>query len=140
MVDYRLSGTPGSSSFVHLVHPRPVSWVSLISITAKDLSVPLVSYTEWLDRLEKSGRNQNDNADNSVETLRKIPALRLLPFYRAIAGNLEKNGTAFGLPPVSCDEAVRLSKTMSNGVLPLGENDVKSWLKFWRDVGYINLK
>ena len=140
MIDYRLvgKGPSGSSSLVHLVHPKPVSWASLASIAAQDLSVPLVSYTEWLEKLEEAGKStQSDNTDNGVEILRKIPALRLLPFYQSISATQKNDGNAFGLPPLGCEEAVCLSKTMSDGILPLGENDVRSWMQFWRDVGYI---
>jgi len=140
MIDYRSAGkgTSGSSSLVHLVHPKPVPWASLASIVSQDLSVPLASYTEWLEKLEEAGNsNQSDNTDNGVEILRKIPALRLLPFYQSISAAQKNEGNAFGLPPLGCEEAVRLSKTMSDGILPLGEKDVRSWMRFWREVGYI---
>ncbi|KAF9556258.1 acetyl-CoA synthetase-like protein [Agrocybe pediades] len=137
VVDYRRAGSPGSSSLVHLVHPQPTSWAKLASIAAQDLSVPLVSYVQWLEKLEGAATRNGDSAETSVESLKAIPALRLLDFYRVVASNLRKEGNAFGLPRLSCENAVRLSPTLSEGIPPLGEQDVKSWLNFWKEVGYV---
>ncbi|KAF4618223.1 hypothetical protein D9613_011591 [Agrocybe pediades] len=137
MVDYRRAGSPGSSSLVHLVHPQPTPWAKLASIAAQELSVPLVSYTEWLQKLEGTVTQNGESAEMTVESLKAIPALRLLDFYRVVASNLQKDGNAFGLPRLSCENAVRLSPTLSEGIPPLGEEDVKSWLSFWREVGYV---
>ncbi|KAF9553324.1 acetyl-CoA synthetase-like protein [Agrocybe pediades] len=140
MIDYRCAGSSGTSSVVHLVHPRPVSWAKLAYVAAKELSVPLVSYEKWLGKLENIGIQDRDTAGMSVESLKAIPALRLLGFYRAIGANLKKNGNAFGLPRLSCENAIKLSPTLANGVSSLGEEDVMSWLKFWTDIGYVKSK
>ncbi|KAI0758559.1 hypothetical protein BD413DRAFT_675121 [Trametes elegans] len=40
--------------FVHLVHPRPVSWRAVIAPVGAELGVPLVSHSEWLSALQES--------------------------------------------------------------------------------------
>ena len=37
---------------LHLVHPRPIPWKSLITPIAQELKATLVPYVEWLTALE----------------------------------------------------------------------------------------
>ncbi|KIJ25871.1 hypothetical protein M422DRAFT_144228, partial [Sphaerobolus stellatus SS14] len=62
-----------SSTFAHLVHPRPVTWKSVIGNVAEILGVPTIPFEEWLKRLEAVPRTQ--------EALHNNPALHLLDFY-----------------------------------------------------------
>ncbi|KIJ48229.1 hypothetical protein M422DRAFT_124216, partial [Sphaerobolus stellatus SS14] len=62
-----------SSIFAHLVHPRPVTWKSVIANVAEILDVPTIPFEEWLKRLEAVPR--------TPEALHNNPALHLLDFY-----------------------------------------------------------
>ncbi|EEB88400.1 hypothetical protein MPER_13782, partial [Moniliophthora perniciosa FA553] len=66
---------------IHIVHPRPVPWNTLIAPIAKDLQLPLVPVREWITRLEHM--NEFSNSPRA----RKIPAFALLDFYREGARN-----------------------------------------------------
>ena len=65
--------------FVHLVHPRPVSWRAVIAPVAAELGVPLVSHSEWLSALQRS---VDAAGVDEVELMKANPALHLLLFYR----------------------------------------------------------
>ncbi|KAF9232883.1 hypothetical protein BU15DRAFT_80708 [Melanogaster broomeanus] len=72
---------------VNLVHPRPVEWVSLMkpissALYQKNLTsepLQLVPFDQWVTRLEKYA------ADASEATIRRVPAIKLLDFFRALA-------------------------------------------------------
>ncbi|KAF9000304.1 hypothetical protein BDQ17DRAFT_1427303 [Cyathus striatus] len=84
---------------VNLVHPRPLSWSRMFSHIRDELlgnlhieqdSLPLIPFHDWICRLEE--RKGNMNGDK----LHKLPAVKLLDFFRRMAhgnGNLVSNGT-----------------------------------------------
>jgi hypothetical protein len=116
---------------LHLAHPRPVSWSSIIDVFARELELPLVSYDEWLRRLEASVK---DPVRSEVEHMRTNPALRLLPFFRsARAGpGLE----AMGLPLLDTRLAQEAAPALRT-VPSLGAADVQNWLRFWRSISVL---
>ncbi|KAG2361461.1 putative aminoadipate reductase, partial [Suillus spraguei] len=71
---------------MNLVHPRPVVWRALIEPIADALverkvtshPLPLVPFSEWLEKLELSAKDLNE------ETMKRIPAIKLLNFMRAL--------------------------------------------------------
>ncbi|KAF9544259.1 acetyl-CoA synthetase-like protein [Agrocybe pediades] len=141
MSDYSRSGNEsGSSTIVHLVHPRPVPWSTLASVLAQELSVPLVHYSEWLEKLESMAKEKEKISDSDITGVgaHGIHALRLLDFYRSLISKMDQGGNAFGLPRLSCTQAVKLSDTLSSGISPLGEEAVRSWLGFWKGIGFID--
>ena len=60
------------TQILHLAHPSPVPWNSVIRRTADILSVPLVYYRDWVSRLERVGDDGDSSESPSV--------LRLLDF------------------------------------------------------------
>ncbi|KAG1821535.1 uncharacterized protein BJ212DRAFT_903805 [Suillus subaureus] len=72
---------------VNLVHPRPTAWKTLIQPIAEAMvehkitssPLPFVPFSEWLERLESSAK------DVSEETMKRIPAIKLLDFMRSMA-------------------------------------------------------
>ena len=137
VIDFRAAGATSSTTIAHLVHPRPTSWTLLAKAFATELSVPLVPFSEWLQKLEQSGKNKTNN-HVEVEDMRRIPALRLLQFFRSMSSKVGDSGTALGFPRLSCENAVQLSSTLSKPAIhQLGEKDVKKWLEYWRSVGFI---
>ncbi|KZT01337.1 uncharacterized protein LAESUDRAFT_717564 [Laetiporus sulphureus 93-53] len=119
---------------VHLVHPRPAPWSMLATNIASDISVPLVSYAEWLSKLGNMVQESHDESLAEVELLRDMRALRLLPFFKGLAPST--GGDALGFPRLSVERAKALSPTLSAG-RPLGVDDVGRWLRHWRDVGMV---
>ncbi|KAE9382787.1 NAD(P)-binding protein, partial [Gymnopus androsaceus JB14] len=70
---------------VNVVHPKPVSWTSVVEnirsalIQEKHLSspsLPLVPYHEWVDAVEQHARNPTE------KDTQNIPAVKLIDFYR----------------------------------------------------------
>lgn len=137
LIDFRLSGKPSSSTIIHLIHPRPTTWLSLAKSIAAELSIPLVPFSEWLAKLEQSGKSKT-NGSVEVEDLRRIPALRLLPFFKSMSARVEDSPNAFGFPILACEMAAQLSGTLSDPDIPqLSENDARKWVRYWRKVGFI---
>ena len=116
-----------TSPVLHLVHPHPVSWRTLIAPIAKDLGVPLVSYPEWFKALEGC---VEEGTMEEVDAMRGNPALRLLDFFRAPA-----SGDRPAVLP-STEKAEKVSGTLRN-LPPLGEGDSKRWMAAWRASGFL---
>ena len=131
-VEMRLSREP----IVHLVHPYPVSWSTLLAPLAQELDVPLVPYTEWLSALE--GSVERGSAEE-VEAMRLNPALRLLSFYEAQGGATDgaPEKEAMGLVFIATDKAVRVSEYLAR--LPqLDGERARTWLEAWRKSGFLS--
>ncbi|KAI0350281.1 acetyl-CoA synthetase-like protein [Trametes cingulata] len=114
-------------SFVHLVHPHPVSWHTIIAPIAEELRVPLVSFAEWLSALEQSKLSHGDA--NEVELMKENPVLRLLPFYRGLKHSPGRE--PLGMVYLSTEKSVRVSETLAH--LPeLDASRARAWLAAWR--------
>ncbi|EED77747.1 predicted protein, partial [Postia placenta Mad-698-R] len=118
--------TSNTTRTVHLVHPRPVSWHSLASAIASELAVPLVSYSEWLAKLEQAHQADNDLGNTEQGNSRDLRALQLLPFFRSVANKIHLTRMAMGMPTLSIEHALLRSPTLADPtVCQLGEEDVK---------------
>ncbi|KAF4618234.1 hypothetical protein D9613_011556 [Agrocybe pediades] len=141
LVDYRLSGNPGSSAILHLTHPRPVAWSKLAAAISRELSVEAVPFIDWFKKLEKAkdSMTKEEEGKDEVDAMRAVPALRLLPFFRTMSSKVQESPYAFGLACLSNVVAVRLSATLSDPAKskPLQEEDAVSWLGYWRIAGFI---
>lgn len=133
IVDVRTSPSP----FVHLVHPKPVPFSTLITPIAASLGVPTVPYAEWLAKLEKV---LDDTSASPVEAARANPALRLVDFYRSSAIVDDPDKEAFLTTRLEVTRMVNASQTLGNPDLPsLGTADADRWLSYWRHVGALKL-
>ncbi|KAF8581951.1 hypothetical protein K439DRAFT_1662052 [Ramaria rubella] len=118
-----------SSQFVHLVHPRPVPWTTVIQHVADALHVPVIPYDEWLRRLEASPRTN--------DALHRNPALHLIDFYRVSstpkdAARVESR-EAMGLAMYETKISAREAPSLAPAHLPqLGKSDVNQWIGYWR--------
>jgi hypothetical protein len=121
-----------SSQFVHLAHPHPVPWGTIFDAFSALLGVPLVPYSEWLARLEESGKATREKNDD----LRNNPALRIIELFRTDSMGI---ASARGISLLSIDEAQKVSETLRDDNLPqLGIEDVKRWLDYWRNMGLLS--
>ena len=112
---------------LHLVHPRPISWKSLITPIAEELKVTLVPYMEWLTALETV-------AERDSEAARENPVLRLLDFFRSSSPS--KIMTPLALYQLETKNAVGASQTLAS-MPEIGEADIKRWLAAWQASGFL---
>ncbi|KAG2093538.1 putative aminoadipate reductase [Suillus discolor] len=128
---------------VNLVHPKPTAWKALIQPIADALvehkvtshPLPLVPFSEWFERLESSAK------DASEETMKRIPAIKLLNFMRAMAhsdtairASGKMDSEAGGLTLFATAVAERVSPTMKE-LKPLSSADAAQWLDYWMAMG-----
>ncbi|KAJ7628955.1 acyl transferase domain-containing protein [Roridomyces roridus] len=109
-----MSNLASMNSTFHLVHPRPTTWRALMDHMVSLLGGTLVPYEEWLGRLKHASGG--------------LAALRLLDFFQS------------GLPHVRVDSkrAVQASETLgSEHLMQLGRADVESWVKYWKESGFL---
>ncbi|KAJ7233038.1 hypothetical protein C8J57DRAFT_1090832 [Mycena rebaudengoi] len=112
------------SKFVHLIHPRPVSWATLGNVVARELAARLVPYSEWVSHVENMPKDKNSSR-----------AARLLPFFRSL--DRTSSGDAFGFPKLDMRCAMEMSVSLRSLSGQLGEEDVKRWIGYWRSVGLL---
>ncbi|KAF9553318.1 hypothetical protein CPC08DRAFT_754299 [Agrocybe pediades] len=144
LVDFRKPVTLGTSSLVHLIHPKPVPWSSLAHSVAKSLSLSLVHFSEWVGKLEELHRQRSDSGVGSqlvnLKSRREVAGLRLLPFLRSLETKAHKSLNAFGFVRLCCDNAVLLSPTLASRAKqapPVDAKDVELWLKYWQSDGFL---
>ncbi|KZO93858.1 acetyl-CoA synthetase-like protein [Calocera viscosa TUFC12733] len=121
----------GTSTYLHLVHPHPVSWDSVLAPIARQLECRLVPFSEWLNALSQSAEDESEVTRN--------PAIKLLDFYRGIGEHdmkteQDKTKEAMGMPELETKEAEARSETLRN-VRCLGEEDALKWMGYWRKRG-----
>ncbi|KAJ3513618.1 hypothetical protein NLJ89_g2846 [Agrocybe chaxingu] len=124
------------SDTIHLIHPKPTQWNDLVKPASKVLDVPLVPYLEWFARLEASAR---DADEHGPATVNQRAALRLTHFY-SIALGVSRFHTESGglLAKVVSDKGYRASPSLrADTVSRLGEHDVKKWMAYWREIGFL---
>ncbi|KIJ49878.1 hypothetical protein M422DRAFT_246246, partial [Sphaerobolus stellatus SS14] len=116
-------------TFAHLVHPRPVTWKSVIGNVAEILGVPTIPFEEWLKRLEAVPR--------TPESLHNNPALHLLDFYHAclspndISSGQEKR-EAMGLADYETTQTVANAPALDpDNLLQLGREEIARWMGYW---------
>ncbi|KAJ7930505.1 hypothetical protein B0H13DRAFT_2532734 [Mycena leptocephala] len=126
MVDFLESPT---AEIVHLINPQPVAWRTLAAVVATELNVPLVPYTEWLDRLEHAAKAE----DNGVP----LRASRLLQFFRSLDDQKSGGEDAFGFPKLPMTQALASSQSLRTGRCRLEAKDVKEWIKYWHNAGLL---
>jgi hypothetical protein len=114
----------------HVVHPQPVKWSRLAPYVASQLNASLVSYDDWLAKLEEVAISQVSDEKLGQTLL----ATRLLDFYKDIPEQSKAaNREAFGLPRLDFDNAVKGSRRLRNAA-PLDEKQAEAWLQYWRNV------
>ncbi|KAG2076578.1 hypothetical protein BDR04DRAFT_1068074 [Suillus decipiens] len=128
---------------MNLVHPRPVVWRALIEPIADALverkatshALPLVPFSEWLEKLELSAKDFNE------ETMERIPAIKLLNFMRAltqadlaIRASGDMASEAAGMNSFTTTIAQRASPTMKE-LKSLSSADAAQWVDYWATMG-----
>ena len=126
------------TGFLHLVHPKPVPMTSIIQPIAKILDVPVVSYAEWLERLEMSLKTLS-GSESDVHEVQENPAFKLIEFYRSI-GDDANSPEAYTRTRLSVEKTIQVCATLGDGNLhTLDERDAQRWLVYWEEKGVIQL-
>ncbi|KAL7278799.1 hypothetical protein ACG7TL_007808 [Trametes sanguinea] len=117
---------------LHLASPRPAAWQDVFSALADELGVPLVPASEWLDKLRASAQDAIDRESHRAGAPGPgdghLSAHNLVPFFEAALVRKEvKLGT---------ERAVQVSSALAH-MRPVGREDVKGWVRFWRSVGFL---
>lgn len=108
------------SAFFHLTNWQTTSWPSLISAIRESFHAESVELSEWVAELECI-------EDPSSEDVAEKPALKLLPFYRALA---DGNSAAMSVP-LDVSRAKNASATM-RALEPISPALMKNWMSQWR--------
>ncbi|EEB91611.1 hypothetical protein MPER_10004, partial [Moniliophthora perniciosa FA553] len=112
-----------AESILHLRHPYPVEWNTLMNSLASQLKVTSVSYTEWLRRLEKSSAKQ-------------LVATRLLPFFQNISIRHDVNPLTGFEPDMDITIARKMCKSFAEPGYPTINGELAGkWLKYWQERG-----
>ncbi|KAL1701564.1 male sterility protein-domain-containing protein [Schizophyllum commune] len=117
LVDIALSACPLSPSY-NMVHPRPISWSQMMRYFQRSLAhvpgkeLPLVSFEEWIARLETVACSMTVNAQ------RGAPGIALLPAFRDISGAFSQT--------FAMDKALAVSPTLREAA-PMSQADVDGW-------------
>lgn len=124
---------------MHVAHPKPAQISDIMRPIATALDLPLVPYAEWFKRLEEQSARVARGELSSSAVLEA--GIRLLEVYRMplSSGDALRRLESFGLIALlGVDETVQQSKTLGAVDLhQLGAQDVDSWLRYWRESGFL---
>jgi len=134
-------------SALNLVHPRPITWNwmmiqllhSLESIRGVQPNyIQIISFQEWIARLEALSGSGNG------KQLEKVPAIKLLDFFRKMAEadfriteERRYDSESGGLANLSIEKVKKMSKTIQN-LDCLTIEDTKKWIKYWNDRNFFD--
>lgn len=125
---------------VNLVHPRPVTWSSVMTLFSKYLNLPVVPFSEWMSDLKAAHKELDAKATNPAAVKKLLdtnPALRLMSFFET---GEQRSGEPFtesmGIVRLDCSKAVAASKTLST-CGQVGEESVRRWVSHWKETGFL---
>ncbi|KAI9064759.1 acetyl-CoA synthetase-like protein [Trametes sanguinea] len=118
--------------FLHLVHPRPVPWSTIIAPIAEELGIPYVSYQDWLTTLQQTA--DVPDGDHCGEQVKENPALRLVDFFSGLETSSSRK--PLGTVNLLTENAARVSATLRS-LPPLDIEHVQAWLAAWKRSGFL---
>ncbi|KAF9463989.1 putative nonribosomal peptide synthetase [Collybia nuda] len=128
---------------LNFVHPRPITWTSMISSIREALiaqnnldttTLPLIPFSDWVEKIGEQAKRAKD------EDLKKIPAVKLLEFFRVISssgGSVADDSESGGLAAFDTTKAREVSATMGS-LSQIGAGDARQWVGYWSRVGLFN--
>ncbi|KAF8129526.1 acetyl-CoA synthetase-like protein [Boletus edulis] len=132
-------GTPPPA--LNIVNPRSAPWAQIIAFVRRSIIkrkaltgenvLPIVPFGEWFSLLERKAENASE------DDLVKIPAIKLLEFFRALSRgdeairNMSVGATeAAGMTNFSTVKVRAVSATMAN-MRAIGEVEADAWVGYW---------
>ncbi|GJF00095.1 acetyl-CoA synthetase-like protein [Phanerochaete sordida] len=127
---------------VNVVHPRPTTWDVVLRGLRAELGerVRAVPVQEWAAQLEAHAKNP------SAEDLVEMPALKLIDFFRGLAGAAGP-GAGAGDASTAAPEgpldltfetaALLQSSAAMRAIQPMVEDNARAWVRFWKAKGFI---
>jgi len=129
---------------LNIVNPRRAPWAEIIAFVRRSIIrrkglgedvLPIVPFGEWFALLEKKAENASE------EDLVKIPAIKLLEFFRALARGdqaIRDAGMsateAAGMTNFSTSKSQQVSATMAT-MQAVGEVEADAWVGYWISKG-----
>ncbi|KAJ7085159.1 putative nonribosomal peptide synthetase [Mycena belliarum] len=123
IVDAALSATRPPPA-LNLVHPRPVSWDSLMAGMAGLAQRNLVPFEDWVQLLATRATRA------TAQDMENIPGIKLLDFFTAMA--TARESTRF-----STVKSEALSDAM-RAMDALTAEDSARWMRYWRENGFVD--
>ncbi|KIJ54685.1 hypothetical protein M422DRAFT_200577 [Sphaerobolus stellatus SS14] len=116
-----------SYRYLHLAHPNPIPWMEVFEVFSQVLNLPLITWSEWLERL----RNDSSGAE-------KNPAIHLLDFYERASPVPLENRESLGMPLLTLTQALQSSSTLTKETAKkISRKDVIQWIFYWKQVGLL---
>ncbi|KAF8555340.1 putative nonribosomal peptide synthetase [Imleria badia] len=130
---------------LNIVNPCSAPWAAIVAFVRRAIIkrkglpgedvLPIVPFGEWFARLESKAEGASE------DDLAKIPAIKLLEFFRALARgdeairNLGVGSTeAAGMTNFSTGNVRKVSVTMAN-MQAIGEDEADAWVGYWISKG-----
>ncbi|KAE9392424.1 acetyl-CoA synthetase-like protein [Gymnopus androsaceus JB14] len=125
---------------INLVHPRPVSWTSVMGaireslISAKHLSadaLPMVPFQKWAQALEATATSLSLDPERIAN---EIPAAKIMEFVRAMSKASDEttaeDSEALGGTVLKTTNILRMSRRMQE-LNPIGHQEAELWVGYW---------
>ncbi|KAJ7508328.1 hypothetical protein B0H11DRAFT_1704324, partial [Mycena galericulata] len=110
--------------YLHLTHPKPVSFFDVLLPLAEAIDLPLVPYFQWMASLEAAASQESVN-----------PGVRLLDFFRTNR-EISPGEEAFFPAPLPNLDAREASGSILH-LEKLSTLDAQEWVGYFRGVGYL---
>lgn len=149
---------------LNIVHPRPSHWSTIIRSIGDALHhagatkkvVPLIPFSEWLDRLEQRSEGADANDMAKIVSFRNDhfhgcelahpsskPAIKLLDFFRSMASMDEgvrqtgRTDMEVGLATLSTSKSQAACKAIAE-VKSICADDAQLWVNYWMSKDFFN--
>ncbi|KAG8866989.1 hypothetical protein FRB97_003602, partial [Tulasnella sp. 331] len=132
-----LESRHSKSQTLHIAHPHPVTWSSVMRSFSAAIRKPLVPFEQWVDTLEES-------ATSGPAAIRSNPALALLEFFKNMGASFKEEVVrhqddefeAGGFHPLSLTKSTGESHQLRS-VRSFDDEDVQRWVQYWRNQGFL---
>lgn len=150
---------------IHIQHPRPVPWNDIFGPIATNYGVLPVPFDSWFESLCDSAQDRrlssseytnyerhtlpvkstlsSDTIHEKITTqnddlLHANPALKLLSFFSSCNDTFKEHGVIFPRLDTTKSQTLAAKKSLGEEMPnPLGLADVKRWLAYWENVGFL---
>ncbi|KAH7912486.1 acetyl-CoA synthetase-like protein [Hygrophoropsis aurantiaca] len=121
---------------LHLAHPHPIPMDIIVQTISNELKLKVVPFTDWMAILDQYALDESRS--NSI-SLQAVPALKIIDFLRGVRDNGDRTDgeEVMGIPSLAMVNALKVSPTLANTDRKISLEDVRSWLQYWKSIGWI---